>query len=76
MRTTTTKATMETITLERVEEQLRQLPPEKLVLVAEFINSLTKLSGEDDLRDLLLAAETSLRKDWDSPEEDAAWAHL
>jgi len=67
---------METITLERVEEQLRQLPPEKLVLVAEFINSLTKLSGEDDLRDLLLAAETSLRKDWDSPEEDAAWAHL
>lgn len=67
---------MDSITLDRVEEQLRRLPPEKLVLVAEFINTLANVDDRDDLHDLLLAAETSLRKDWDSPEEDAAWAHL
>lgn len=67
---------MASVTLERVEAQLRQLPPEKLILVAEFIHTL---AGEDDpaeLRDLLLAAETGLRKDWDSPEEDVAWERL
>jgi hypothetical protein len=67
---------MESVTLDRVEEQLRRLPPEKLALVAEFISTLTTVEDRDDLHDLLLAAETSLRKDWDSPEEDAAWAHL
>lgn len=76
MHVTARKVTMETVTLKRVEEQLRQLPPEKLILVAEFINTLATTNDEDDLRDILLAAETSLRKDWDGPEEDAAWAHL
>jgi hypothetical protein len=67
---------MESVTLDRVEEQLRRLPPEKLVLVAEFITTLANAADRDDLHDLLLAAESSLLKDWDSPEEDAAWAHL
>jgi len=34
------------------------------------------LEAEADLRDLLLMAETSLRVEWETPEEDAAWAHL
>ena len=67
---------MESVTLDRLEEQLRRLPPEKLILVSEFISTLANVDDHDDLRALLLAAETSLRKDWDSPEEDAAWAHL
>jgi hypothetical protein len=67
---------MESVTLDRVEEQLRRLSPDKLVLVSEFISTLASVDDRDDLHDLLLAAETSLRKDWDSPEEDAAWAHL
>lgn len=69
---------MSSTTLEDVEEQLRRLTPEQLAMVAQFITSLTYLeSGADgDHRDMLLAAETSLRKDWETPEEDAAWSHL
>lgn len=70
------KTPMESTTLELIEEQLRRLPPEKLPLVSEFLTALESTDDRDDLRDLLLAAETSLREDWESPEEDAAWAHL
>jgi hypothetical protein len=70
------EVTMASVTLERVAEQLRQLPPEKLILVAEFIHTLAREDDPAELRDLLLAAETSLRKDWDSPEEDVAWERL
>ncbi len=68
---------METITIDQIEEQLRRLPPEKLPLVAEFIAALTAdMPDDSDARHLLLAAETSLRKDWDTPEEDEAWRDL
>ena len=69
---------MSSVTLEQVEEQLRQLAPEQLAAVSRFIASMIYLKNDmdEDHRDLLLAAETSLRKDWDTPEEDAAWRHL
>jgi hypothetical protein len=44
--------------------------------VAEFIATLTAQTTDDDARQLLLAAETILRKDWDTPEEDDAWRDL
>lgn len=62
--------------LARIEEELRRLPPEKLAVVLDFVSYLTARQQQGDARDLLLAAETALRKDWDRPEEDAAWAHL
>jgi len=69
---------MSSVTREQVEEQLRQLGPEQLAVVSRFITSLTYLQSEIDEEHsaILLAAETSLRKDWDTPAEDAAWAHL
>jgi hypothetical protein len=66
---------MEPATLSSLEEQLRALPPNKLALVARFVASLAGLPDDEGLL-LLIAAESSLRKDWDRPEEDEAWDHL
>ena len=74
---------MASVTITNIDERLRQLPPEKLVVVYDFVSYLL----ERDLADLLtdadtdslatmLASEVVLRRDWDRPEEDAAWAHL
>jgi hypothetical protein len=63
-------------TVEQIEERLRRLPPEKLPVVLDFVSYLLEREAKADLSESLLAAETSLRKDWDRPEEDAAWADL
>lgn len=60
---------------EEIEAQLRRMEPEQLALLAQIIRSLTAHTGAD-MWEALLAAETSLRKDWESAEEDAAWANL
>ena len=69
---------MSAVTLEQIEQQLRHLTPEKLAIVSQFLTALTYLERDvdEDHRDILLAAESSLRRDWDTPEEDAAWSHL
>jgi hypothetical protein len=69
---------------EHVEEQARRIPDERLDLVSAFLDALSyqEVAGtdaiDDDARaqDLLLLAEQSLRAEWSSPEEDAAWAPL
>lgn len=33
-------------------------------------------ASEWDVKDLMALAESSLRVEWDTPEEDVAWAHL
>jgi hypothetical protein len=45
-------------------------------VVFDFMSYLTDRDARSDLTDVLLAAESSLRKDWERPEEDEAWAHL
>jgi hypothetical protein len=68
--------------LHEIDERLRQLPPEKLAMVYDFVSYLIErdmaalLQPEPDSRTLALASEAVLRRDWDTPEEDAAWAHL
>jgi hypothetical protein len=49
--------------------------PEQLALLAQIIRSFSTGNGWD-VWETLLAAESSLHKDWDTPEEDAAWADL
>ncbi len=66
---------MESATIAYIEEQLRQLPPEKLAVVLDFVSYLAEREQSAELLETMLAAESSLRKDWDRPEEDAAWAH-
>lgn len=74
---------MTAITLREIDERLRQLPPEKLAVVYDFISYLIErdtaallAQPEPDARETALATEPVLRRDWEQPEEEAAWAHL
>ena len=66
-------------TIPEIEAVLRRLPPEKLAVVLDFVAYLAErdaqLSGSE-ARQTMLASEQVLRRDWDTPEEDAAWADL
>ncbi|MFZ5880398.1 MAG: DUF2281 domain-containing protein [Chloroflexota bacterium] len=76
---------METITISRINESLRKLSPDKLVEVYDFIvflstrepsNVTLREAGMSYALDTMLASENVLARDWDTPEEDAAWADL
>lgn len=58
---------------DRVIEETRSLSDEKAREVLDFILFLKQ---KDDFFFLAEAAETSLSKIWDSPEEDEAWKDL
>jgi hypothetical protein len=74
---------MTSVTIAEIDERLRQLPPEKLPVVYDFVSYLLQRdvtdllpAGDSGARATMLASEAVLRRDWDRPEEDAAWAHL
>jgi hypothetical protein len=67
---------METATIEQIDERLRELPPEKLAVVLEFVTALSTRPIESEAFQTMLASEAVLARDWDTPEEDVAWAHL
>jgi hypothetical protein len=74
---------MASVTIAEIEERLRQLPAEKLPVVYDFLSFLVDRDAADLLvasdsgaRATMLASEAVFRRDWDRPEEDAAWAHL
>jgi hypothetical protein len=74
---------MEAVTIADIDERLRHLSPEKLNIVYDFVSYLLErdradllTKATDDARATMFASEAVLRRDWDRPEEDAAWAHL
>ena len=74
---------MASVTIAEIDERLRQLAPEKLPVVYAFVSYLLDRDvadlhapGDGGARATMLASEAVLRRDWDRPEEDAAWAHL
>ena len=70
---------MSPATIDEIDRRLRQLPPEKLAVVSDFVSYLLEretAASENDARATMFASEAVLRRDWDRPEEDAAWAHL
>ena len=68
---------MQLTTIAQIEEHLRRLPQDKLSVVLDFVSYLAERQYmNDEHLPEMLAAETALRKDWDRPEEDAAWASL
>ena len=74
---------MASVTIAEIDERLRQLPSAKLPVVYDFVSYLLERDVADFLtardsgaRATMLASEAVLRRDWDRPEEDAAWAHL
>ncbi|MFA5874266.1 MAG: hypothetical protein WC832_09885 [Anaerolineales bacterium] len=76
---------METVTISQITERLQKLPAEKLGVVFDFISFLSEReappkilreSSKPYALDTMLASEAVLRRDWDTPEEDEAWANL
>jgi len=74
---------MAAVTIAEIDERLGQLPPEKLPVVYDFVSYLLErdvadllAAGDSGARAAMFASEAVLRRDWDRPEEDAAWAHL
>ena len=66
------------VTLKDIDERLQQLPPDKLTVVYDFVSYLLWSSDSQDVSALqtMLASESVLKRDWERPEEDEAWAHL
>lgn len=59
---------------ELIDHELGRLSEADLDRLLEFLRSLAEEHTEVSIP--ALAAESSLAKDWLSPEEDAAWANL
>jgi hypothetical protein len=74
---------MQIITIPQIVERLQQLSDERLLVVYDFVSYLAdREEGQTDIEDTaeawqtMLAAEAVLRRDWERPEEDRAWAEF
>lgn len=67
---------MDAVTISQIDERLRELPPEKLAVVLDFVSYLADREHFSEAVQTMLASESVLRRDWDTPEEDEAWVHL
>jgi hypothetical protein len=62
-------------TRELIEKEVNKLPESLQREVYDFARFLRSKANEEQFNGLLLS-ESALSKDWDTPEEDAAWANL
>jgi hypothetical protein len=62
-------------TRELIQQELEGLSEPLQREVYDFARFL-KMKSEGDSFNGLLASETVLSREWDTPEEDAAWANL
>jgi hypothetical protein len=74
---------MQTVTIPQIVERLQQLSDARLLVVYDFVSYLADRAGEQTGREgtseawqTMVASEAVLRRDWDRPEEDRAWADL
>lgn len=73
---------MTPVAIPQITERLQKLPAEKLAVVYDFVSYLVEREGEEnetlfsEAFQTMLASEAVLRREWDLPEEDAAWADL
>jgi hypothetical protein len=74
---------MQPVTIPQIVERLQQLSDERLLVVYDFVSYLADRAGEQAGREgtseawqTMVASEAVLRRDWDRPEEDRAWADL
>jgi hypothetical protein len=74
---------MQPVTIREIDEHLKRLPPEKLVVVYDFVRFLTtrgaveiEPGAEEESTGTMIAFEPVLSRDRGRPEEDEAWAHL
>jgi len=59
---------------ELIARELDHLPEQDLERLLAFLRALKEAHAESAMP--TIAAESSLAKDWLTPEEDAAWANL
>jgi Protein of unknown function (DUF2281) len=62
-------------TLALIEKEVGNLPESLQREVYDFARFLHQKNADDAFNGLMLS-ETALVKDWNTPEEDAAWASL
>jgi len=62
-------------TRQLIDQEVSELPEPLQVEVYNFARALKTKRAEESFNGLLLS-ESSLAKDWNTPEEDAAWANL
>ena len=62
-------------TSDLIQRELTNLPESLQREVYDFARFL-RLKREEESFNGLLLSETALAKDWNTPEEDAAWANL
>ena len=62
-------------TRELIEQELDTLPEPLQREVYDFVRFL-RMKSDGEAFNGLLASEAVLARDWDTPEEDAAWANL
>lgn len=70
---------MQTITVEEIDTKLQTLSNDKLTAVYHFVSYLADSDFEmSDIsaKELMFASENLIAKEWDTPEEDKAWANL
>lgn len=67
---------MAVVTIAEIEERLQQLSPEDLTTVYDFVSFLAERRDSSHGPGTMLASEAVLRRDWDQPAEDEAWADL
>lgn len=70
---------MQTITVEEIDSKLQTLSEDKLAAVYHFVSYLADRDfdmSDISAKELLLASESQIAKDWNTPEEDEAWANL
>ena len=60
---------------ELIFKEIENVPEPYLVEILDFIRFLEAKTSEQKMG-LAIASETSLKKDWLRPEEDAAWRDL
>lgn len=74
---------MQAVAIPQIIERLQKLPDDKLIVVYDFVSYLLEREMARALPErfseafqTMLASEAVLRRDWDRPEEDEAWASL
>jgi hypothetical protein len=60
---------------ELIEKEIAAMPEPLQREVYDFARFLRRKTEDDSFNGLLLS-ESALAKDWNTPEEDAAWASL
>ena len=62
-------------TREMIDKEVSEMPEPLQREVYDFVRFL-RLKTQDEAFDGLRLSESALAQDWNSPEEDAAWANL